>query len=128
MDRSSLIDIVKRNEPITEEAPNTSTDRSTRHSPGRTLRGYCTFAPARDRPVAQVTSSSHGPFSQISTLAQQTQAWKPRLFPDHQAFFRAVRVSVPEVPSLPSLEMQASARPARLPSRTGTSPACVVSL
>ena len=52
MDRSSLIDIVKRNEPITEEAPNTSTDRSTRHSPGRTLRGYCTFAPARDRPRA----------------------------------------------------------------------------
>ena len=130
MDRSSLIDIVKRNEPITEEAPNTSTDRSTRHSPGRTLRGYCTFAPARDRPrpLAQVSRRPHGPFSQISTLAQQTQAWKPRLFPDHQAFFRAVRVSVPEVPSLPSLEMQASARPARLPSRTGTSPACVVSL
>ena len=43
MDTDHRSYIVKRNEPITEEAPNTSTDRSTRHSPGRTLRGYRYF-------------------------------------------------------------------------------------
>ena len=55
MDRSSLIDIVKRNKPITEEAPNTSTDRSTRHSPGRTLHGvlYLRACPRHPR-LAQV--------------------------------------------------------------------------
>ena len=70
MDTDHRSYIVKRNEPITEEAPNTSTDRSTRHSPGRTLRGYRYFracprqASLKSRPHAALFG-----FSAVSTLS-----------------------------------------------------------
>ena len=87
MDRSSLIDIVKRNEPITEEAPNTSTDRSTRHSPGRTLRGYCTFAPARDRPrpLAQVVHVV------LTALFRRSRLSLSKLRPGSHDYFRTIK-------------------------------------
>ena len=79
MDTDHRSYIVKRNEPITEEAPNTSTDRSTRHSPGRTLRGYRYFraCPRHEASLSSQTSS-RGPFRVFRGLdSLSTQAWKP---------------------------------------------------
>ena len=73
MDTDHRSYIVKRNEPITEEAPNTSTDRSTRHSPGRTLRGYRYFrACPRQASLSSQTKRPHAAlfaFFAVSTLS-----------------------------------------------------------